>query len=464
MALQLNSISGFTKALVPSEFTKLLDIGNERYCRYLWSKQINKKQTPAWQAIGQRQTGKPVTSILDFKMKAEGRIAATGDRKCSVDVYVSPNQFFDWRNTKQLAQLHANWLEIDTIGHAVLDEVQQAELAQCVFSTIERCGLPPPTAYVASGSGGLHVYWIYDGVEAFKWRIRIWREITLTLAKALKRAKPDGAHWCVDFSASRDPARVLRLPGTFHGTSGQLVDAYIGGPIYTFQELAGGLVSSPQNVAALLDGRAPSNPVKHPKAPNTAATAQRATPSGKHTIGQWWFRIYSEVCTTARRTGVREGQRDLYAFVLFVALKHVKANVDEAIERIVALNEEFIHLQKDELLRYLSSAINKHYKYRKDTIAEYLDSIGVSSAFLFESEKPPLPKDEIKRRQSRASMATAASRRTRTFEALKAALQQITKTRLNVTQSAIAALAKRSIRTVRRYWNVLQAETLYTGH
>ena len=396
-------------------------------------------------------------------MKAEGRIVATGDRKCSVDVYVSPNQFFDWRNTKQLAQLHANWLEIDTIDHAVLDEAQQAELAQSVFSALESCGLPAPTAYVASGSGGLHVYWIYEGVAAKKWRIRIWREITLTLAKALKRARPDGALWCVDFSASRDPARVLRLPGTFHGTSGQLVDAYVGGPTYTFQELASGLISSPQNVAALLAG-GPSHPVKYKKAPNTAATAQRDTPQSKHTIGQWWFRIYSEVCTTARRTGVREGQRDLYAFVLFVALKHIKANVDEAIERIVALNDEFIHLQKDELLRYLSSAISKHYKYRKDTIAEYLDSIGVSSAFLFENDKPPLPVDEVKRRQRQASMSTAANRRTRTFEALNAALQQIAKTRLNVTQSAIAALAKRSIRTVRRYWKDLQKEMLCTGH
>lgn len=453
---------------MPADFTRLLGIGEELYCRYAWSKRINKKKHPAWQAIGHRQSGKPVTSLLEFKMLAEGYVPARGEVTCSVDVFLSPNEFFDWRNTKQLAALHANWLEIDTVGHQVLTEEQQEEVFREVHQAICDRGLPPPTGYVASGSGGLHLYWIYQQVPAYRWRVRVWREITLVLAKAMKEACKPSSLWHVDFSASRDPARVLRLPGTIHGGSGRTVVGYIGGPKYTFASLAKSLVSSKENIQAVEadhSGVLRDIPSPRPKPQEPQQTKSpvplitKASQSGKHRIGQWWFRIYSVVCSNARRRGVQEGQRDLFAFILFVALCHIKPTKDEALKAVTALNAEFIGLTEEELLAYLKTACSKHYKYRKDSVAEYLEGLGIDASFLYENTKaPPLTPPEIRKRQQAAAHHTAAARRTSTLEDLRKAHEALVETGLNVTQAAVAALSGRSERTVRRYWGVIHKD------
>ncbi|EJL6394744.1 hypothetical protein NMR99_001770 [Vibrio navarrensis] len=452
----------YRETLVPAEFTDLLEIGREKYCRYVWSPHINPgksdKRPAAWQAIGRRESGKPVSKLIDIKLQAEGYVAKTGARTCSLDLFLSPNQFFDWRNTKQLAQLHANWIDIDTVGHDVISQQQQESLFTEVLQILREQSLPAPTCYVASGSGGMHLYWIYEGVPAYKWRIRVWREISLVLARTLKQARPSDADWIVDFAASRDPARVLRLPGTFHGKSGRIVQAFIGGPLYDFNELAALLVRSEQNKQAIalyhngcLEDLKPTPRAKTAKPPQSKPTKHR------HTIGQWWFRIYSVICSHARSKGVEEGKRDLHAFILYVALRHIKRSPEDAYEAIKALNVEFIHLTEDELAAYLKTAQQKHYKYTKDSIAEYLESnLGIASDFLFETTKATLTREEIRSRQHDAAKNTADVRRSKTMTALKTALIQLVKTRVTVTQEAIAMLAGRSARTVRRYWQELK--------
>ncbi|HAS8308063.1 TPA: hypothetical protein I7705_18995 [Vibrio vulnificus] len=455
----------YRETLVPAEFTDLLEIGREKYCRYVWSPHINPgksdKRPASWQAIGRRQSGKSVSKLIDIKLQAEGYVAKTGVRTCSLDLFVSPNQFFDWRNTKQLAQLHANWIDIDTLGHDVISSDQQEILFTEILQILGERNLPVPTCYVASGSGGMHLYWIYEGVPAYKWRVRVWREISLVLARTLKQARPSNANWIVDFAASRDPARVLRLPGTFHGKSGRIVRSFVGGPTYDFEELAELLVRSEQNQQAIvlhqtgcLEDLKP-----RPKA-KAAAKPPQSKPTkhnGRHTIGQWWFRIYSVICSHVRREGIPEGKRDLHAFILFVALQHIKRSPQDAYDAIKALNAEFIHLTEDELAAYLKTAHQKHYKYTKDSIAEYLENnLNIASDFLFENTKETLTREEIRSRQHDAAKNTADARRSKTMTALQTALMQLVKTRVTVTQEAIAMLAGRSARTVRRYWQELK--------
>lgn len=454
----------YRETLVPAEFTDLLEIGREKYCRYVWSPHINPgksaKRPAPWQAIGRRASGKSVSKLIDIKLQAEGYVAKTGLRTCSLDLFVSPNQFFDWRNAKQLAQLHANWIDIDTLGHDVISSEQQEILFTEILQILGEQNLPVPTCYVASGSGGMHLYWIYEGVPAYKWRVRVWREISLVLARTLKQARPSNANWVVDFAASRDPARVLRLPGTFHGKSGRIVRSFVGGPTYDFEELAELLVRSEENKQAIalyhngcLEDLKPTPRAKTAKPPQSKPTKH----PGRHTIGQWWFRIYSVICSHARSKGVAEGKRDLHAFILYVALRHIKRSPEDAYQAIKALNVEFIHLTEDELAAYLKTAQQKHYKYTKDSIAEYLESnLGIASDFLFETTKATLTPEEIRSRQHVAAKNTADSRRTNTLTALQTATMQLVKTRMTVTQNAIALLTGRSVRTVRRYWQELK--------
>ncbi|HGS4535107.1 TPA: hypothetical protein ACMDOL_003275 [Vibrio cholerae] len=458
------SCLAYHKAVTPADFTDLLGIGREAYCRYVWSPHINPHKSAnkpaAWQAIGQRQSGKPVSKLIDIKLQAEGYVAKTGLRTCSLDLFVSPNQFFDWRNTKQLAQLHSNWIDIDTVGHDVISQEQQESLFTEVLQILREQSLPAPTGYVASGSGGMHLYWIYEGVPAYKWRIRVWREISLVLARTLKQARRSDARWIVDFVASRDPARVLRLPGTFHGKSGRVVQAFIGGPLYDFNELATLLVRSEQNQQAIALHQQGQLEDLKPKTKAKPAKPLKSKPTkhpGRHTIGQWWFRIYSVICSHARSEGVAEGKRDLHAFILYIALRHIKRSPEDAYQAIKALNAEFIHLTEDELAAYLKTAQQKHYKYTKDSIAEYLESnLGIASDFLFESTKVTLTPEEIRSRQHNAAKNTADARRSKTLTVLRTAMMQLVKTRMTVTQKAIALLTGRSVRTVRRYWQELK--------
>lgn len=439
----------FRRASVPAEFTDLLNVGSETNCRYLWSKQIKKS---SWQAIGNRQSGKSVTTLTQFKLMSEAYIEPLGKTYCSVDVFMSPNQFWDWRNTKQLAKLHANWLEIDTAGHSILSLEEQESVVESVLNAVSNLGIPTPTGYVTSGSGGLHLYWIYPCVDAFKWRTRVWREITYVMAKKLKTQKD--TRWKVDFSASRDPARVLRVPGTFHGRSGRIATAYIGGPSYTFDSLARLVVTSKQNLNAL--DTFESGKLIDFKSSNVSTKPQEFKPSKgtKHNIKGWWFRIYSQIVSHARKHGIKEGQRDLFAFITFVALQHIKESNSEALTSIKQINRELIKLDDDDLDSYLKTALTTRYKYKKDTVAEYLENnLGIPSDFLYQ-ENRKLSKDEVKAAQSLAAKRTADRKRSKTMDCMIDAYRQLSQ-RGELSKQALAKVSGYSIKTVTRYWALL---------
>lgn len=460
----MTSVELYSPAPSPSAFTDLLGLGSEQYCRFLWSKQIKDKKGSAWQAIGRRQSGKAVTNLVDFKMRAQCWLEAKADTFCSVDVFTTPNEFFDWRNANQLANLHANWLEIDTVSHAVVSIEDQAHILDSIIFCLHAAGLPAPTAYVASGSGGFHLYWIYSAVPAFKWRVRIWREITINIARRLKASRNERcAGWKIDFGASRDPARVMRLPGTYHSGSGRLVSAFTGGPVYSFDSLARGLISSKLNISALdqfhsdvvvaIPTRNQAKPVRTALPQSNSDAVMPSRPS----IGQWWFKTYTQVCTSARMHGVKEGKRDLVAFILFVALCHIKKDKKSALDAVLNLNREFIHLDDDVLRSYLQTGLSKHYKYRKDTLAEYLEAIDIESDFLYQPAKVPLTKSEITERQKQAAAMTAAKRREKTEDQVRSVLDNAEKHNVSLTHTELAKECGLSVSTVKRVRLRLQA-------
>ena len=223
--------TNYEPTLSCSGFYELLGIGEEGYCRSVCH------AMKSWEFVGNRKSGKPTTTLSRFLLNSEASVYPTGFKE-AVDVFLSPNQFFDWRNTKQLSQLHANWIEIDTLKHEVLSEDEQTKIYKEVLRIIQNSDIPAPTCLVASGSGGLHLYWIYDGVEAYKWRVDIWRELTKTIAKKIEKKKPKHTNWHIDYHATNDPSRVMRLPGTYHAKSGRFVTPIMGGPKYKFDNLA----------------------------------------------------------------------------------------------------------------------------------------------------------------------------------------------------------------------------------
>lgn len=99
----------------------------------------------------------------------------------------------------------ALWLDIDIKdppkGYASLGDAIDALTVFC-----SNTQLPPPSALISSG-GGLHVYWIFDTPMT----IPEWKPYALGLKELAQR---NGL--LADLGVTADPARVLRVPGTFN--------------------------------------------------------------------------------------------------------------------------------------------------------------------------------------------------------------------------------------------------------
>lgn len=432
-----------------TDFNQMMGIGKEAHCRYVWSYRIAEDNSP-WRAIGTRQSGKKTCKLSQFYLDA------SIGRDCSMDCFVSPNQFFDWRNSKQLASLHANWLEIDINTPAgttrenkkSLTEEQEAQVLREIFAQLEKQSVPLPTGYVLSGSGGVHLYWMYGGVDAYKWRVSAWRDIASALVNKLK----GGALWHVDLGASKDPARVLRIPGTRHGATKRTVEFFSGGQIFEFEDLAKSLnveIKKPKHLTLVQ----PANPkpLKPLKKPPQDPNVYKNPNGGKHTIGQWWFKIYTHILQHINRTPVKEGMRDSTAFILFVALRHIQ-DEEAAYQRVRQLNEKHIGLTDEELSKYLKTARTTLYKYTKESIADYLHrQLGMDVSFLYQ-DKIKLTPEQVRAARQTAAETTAKKKAESTLSRIISAARELLTQNVTLTQVSVAAICGRSERTVRRYW------------
>ncbi len=447
-----------------TDFNQMMGIGKEVHCRYVWSYRIAEDNSP-WRAIGTRQSGKKTCKLSQFYLDA------SIGRDCSMDCFVSPNQFFDWRNSKQLASLHANWLEIDINTPAgttretkkSLSKEQETQVVSEVFNQLEEQGVPLPTGYVLSGSGGVHLYWMYGGVDAYKWRVAAWRDIASSLVSKLK----GGDLWHVDLGASKDPARVLRMPGSRHGSTKRTVEYYSCGDIFSFEELAKSLsveIAKPRHLTLVQPASAN---IKPRKAPPKDPKVYENPNGGKHTIGQWWFKIYTHILTHINNNPVKEGMRDSTAFILYVALRHIQ-DEEAAYQRVRKLNESHIGLTDEELAKYLKTAKTTLYKYKKDSIADYLHrQLGMDVSFLYK-EKTKLSPEEVKAARQAAAETTAKKKAESTLGRILRAAKELLSQNVPPTQVSVAAICGRSERTVRRYWSevmshpVIRSASIYS--
>lgn len=105
--------------------------------------------------------------------------------------------------------IRALWLDLDVIetNKAGKGYPTTADALDALAKFIAEYKLPPVSSMVASGSGGVHVYWFSD------------RDLTRTewqpYANGLKQAALDFGLKC-DLGCTVDSARVLRVPGTLN--------------------------------------------------------------------------------------------------------------------------------------------------------------------------------------------------------------------------------------------------------
>jgi len=419
----------------PQSLLEMLGFGQESNLRYCWIKRGNQNEVDhvsKWYALGNHDTKKTIESST-FMGDVESHEGS--------HVYFSPNEFFSWRNTKQVSLLHSNFLDIDTVDHKILTEEQESTLINEVFEQLIESGVPWPSALVKSGSGGIHLYWAYSPVPAYKYNVAAWKEVTEKLASSLK----GGDLWSVDLSASLDVSRVLRLPGSIHPKSGRTVTEQIISPdLYHFSNLLKSF-----DLVHLQNKKV----TKLHTTKATPAVTEKRRSVGKHNIKTWWANTFFHIISKGRKEGFSEGQRDYAAFMLFVALRHIKGCPEKALEEVKELNDEFIHLSHSELNTYLKTASTTQYKYKKDTLYNYLkNNLGVDPSYLYSSQPVRLSPVERNKRQSKGALNAAQTKKLNTLSKLKAMYQKAKREGTKSTQGAIAISCSLSVRTVRRYW------------
>lgn len=149
------------------------------------------------------------------------------------DTWISQASFR--RGSRRLVNFRAVslfFLDLDTYKHEYLKHLSPLEQVTHLLCFCETERLALPSTVVFSGRG-LQVKWLLEQ-EVEGYQLLRWRACQLALATKLKGMK-------ADFGAL-DPSRVLRLVGTKHSKSGEIVRVLYGDPSapvrYDFGELS----------------------------------------------------------------------------------------------------------------------------------------------------------------------------------------------------------------------------------
>lgn len=430
-------------------------------------------------AYGARRTTLTRSDYLDWAYNDERCFRTSG-------CYFSPNLFYRWRNQKQLTGFCANWIEIDTHGHATLDADGARRVLEEVAKALWDAALPLPTSLVTTGSGGVHLYWLYnapvmsvskDHREAL---LVHWRRLNATLVSALEasRQRRGFTGWAVDRNASNNPSGVMRLPGSSHGKTGREVIYYRGGERVIFERFAQALglrekapkPPTPQRARA----GAPAGVVQRgckivvqQRLSTSAPTPERLpTPAPGEAQGydspgqrqvirtlihQWERYLVRQGC-------VPQGQRDLTAFHLFNCARRVM-DADAAWAYIIEINDRHIRLPRAQLERYLSTAREKVYFYALSTLKRQLvEDMGLP--LHFPAPRRPMARKQITQRQARAGRRTSQQLRRSTLDQLVRDARTLLNQGLRVaqlTKARVLRVTEVSRATLYRHWDRLMS-------
>jgi hypothetical protein len=243
-----------------------------------------------------------------------GNLPIVADILTEQEAYIGMNRFYGPRGRGRLAALNALWLDLDTYRIASLVHLPRAELYRRIASTIEQAGLPEPSLIVDSGRG-MYVIWLLDGGAAAaepRWK---------AVMKALVAwGKPLGAD-----PACVDPARVLRLPGSWHEGADRQVSVVAGsGTRYGFDRFE-------THVWRALGRPERASLERQRKRPRSARSPQagKGRPRGLPKRAFWSLVLQDlEVLLEAWGGRIPKGYRDIWLHVFCCALAWTDPDAD----------------------------------------------------------------------------------------------------------------------------------------
>jgi len=223
-------------------------------------------------------------------------------------------------------------------------------------------GLPCPNTVVHTGRG-IQLWWTIKPLSAKKLKYiykGIQEYLFTALEKEINSADPELKEYVLlDISASKKMSGLFRLPGTWNTRSKTYGDFWI-------------LHDNKLDAAKLYFALHPATGkpyIKYKKKKKQGNSVFRKNNYGNHIDNM--IRSLIELRRSAGE--MEDGYRDLYCLIVLSAYLSNDTPEDEAWNRVVALNNSFKNpLPEKELRSYMSTARRKKYKYRNETIIEYL--------------------------------------------------------------------------------------------
>ena len=149
---------------------------------------------------------------------AQDMMAAAAGPLLEQTAYVCMNRFYGPRGGgRRLAALNAVWLDLDVYRAPALDGLSRPSIAAEILRRARSAGLPPLSFLVDSGRGFYAIWLLAGAAPAAEPR---WRAALRALVDWARDLGADPA--CVD------PARVLRLPESWHDGVGRQVAVLAG--------------------------------------------------------------------------------------------------------------------------------------------------------------------------------------------------------------------------------------------
>jgi len=250
--------------------------------------------------------------------RVAGRTSGTVDTYISQAMFRAPN-----RKTRNVAALTHAWADLDTYK----SEIADLSIDDVVRAVRDRCAnqdLPAPSEIIFSGQG-FYLKWHLASIQG---------------PDAVQHVRAINRGLCgrfIDFGADRvatDAARVLRLPGSVHGETGELVrvvhretDDLGRVRRYAFDTLA-----AIRGDPAGEDGAAHDAGLVH-LGPQRHRWGRTSTDDGPRAGSQWCWATWHEKVLADLETlaelrwqsrSVPEGWRDLFCFLGAVQLAHLR--------------------------------------------------------------------------------------------------------------------------------------------
>lgn len=297
-------------------------------------------------------------------------IKTFGDLRQHMDYYIVANSFKSpkFRRAVNVHSLTNIVVDID-VHHArggikgCRDVIMQRLDALLYLIFVKKpIGLPCPNTVVHTGRG-IQLWWTIKPLSAKKLKYiykGIQEYLFTALEKEINSADPELKEYVLlDISASKKMSGLFRLPGTWNTRSKTYGDFWI-------------LHDNKLDAAKLYFALHPATGkpyIKYKKKKKQGNPVFRKNNYGNHIDNM--IRGLIELRRSAGE--MEDGYRDLYCLIVLSAYLSNDTPEDEAWNRVVALNNSFKNpLPEKELRSYMSTAMQKKYKYRNETIIGYL--------------------------------------------------------------------------------------------